>query len=181
MQSTSFRTRINLITVISIFAFSTNCFCQENYCFFDTIEFTTKSDYVKYNSEIINCANWLKETDLNRELDKRRVLNKLTLKWLLGDNPNIKFKLSVNSNVLEMMSENPQLLSLYFALVGKYILDNPTNLNNFNATKAGLIGCVEVYQKNIGIIRTKMLEELIYAYTNTQLDKFIVENLHIMN
>lgn len=125
--------------------------------------------YAQYEKTIIDAAKWLEAADLNKEADKRQLVNAFVLQWISGS-PNITD--DINEQLGTVFENNAQLLGIYLASYTSNFLEQKTAATKFSATKAGLISMMNVYKKGIEINKNKELDQLI-KLTDKQLDEYI--------
>lgn len=133
----------------------------------------TKSDYEKYEADIITAAKWLEENDLDKEQDKRKEVSSFVIKWILGS-PSVTVDLS--DRLSKLYGKNDFLLINYMAGYSAYCLQNKTTATKTLAAKAGLISMMNVYKKAIRIKDCKGMEKLIKLTEENKLDDYVAEN-----
>ena len=127
------------------------------------------ADYKRYEKDIINAANWLEQTDLNKEHTKRKEVNAFVLSWLAGS-PDVE--LILTPELQPVYDKNTELLGIYMAAYGRYCLEHK-NAPAFDATRAGLMAIMHVYKKGINIMRSSEMEQMIAEERKHQLDEYI--------
>jgi hypothetical protein len=130
-------------------------------------------DYPKYETEVVNAAKWLEETDLNKETDKRQKVNAFVLQWASGS-PTVS--LEINEQLGKIYGDNAQLLGMYIASYCRHYIENKSSATKFSATKAALISMMNVYKKKIDIKKSKEMEKIL-KLSDTELDAYIKEKL----
>ncbi len=133
-----------------------------------------KEDYSKYETDIINAAKWLEETDLDKETDKRQRVNAFVVKWVSGS-PTVT--VSIDEPLMRIVGGNPALLSIYVASYSRSVLENKASPNGFLAVKAGLLSVVKVYKKGIGVTRNRQLDKLARMDQDSQIEDYILNML----
>lgn len=139
-------------------------------------ELRVKEDYVKYESLVKDVADWLEETDLDKQTDIRREAGGFIFDWVNGS-PMVKIEIS--EDFFKMMEKNPHLTIIYMARYASYCIANNSYKDNVAPAKAGLMALVNVYKKGIGITKNKALEKLVSAADHNQLDDYIQKHMRI--
>lgn len=140
------------------------------------VQLNAKEDYTKYETDIINAANWLEETDFDKELNKRKEVGKFFMTWLLGS-PTVS--VDMNTEVMNLFEDNPKLMTIYFSSAARYILQNKGSATKFNTVKSALVSVIKVYNKQIGISKAKALKKLIAANDSNKLDEYIINEMKV--
>lgn len=133
------------------------------------VKLETPGDYARYDSDIVKAAQWLIETDLDKELQKRMDVNQFVLVWVTG---NPFMKLTLYEKVLTSYGKNPQLLTIYMASYAAYWTKEN---NEVGAIKAGFQAMIKVYKKGIGITKYEQMNKLS-KMSDEQLEKYINTN-----
>ncbi len=137
------------------------------------IELNVKEDYPKYSQDVINATKWLEETDLDKEVKKRKQVSAFVLKWVNGCP---MFDIELTDPIFKLYGDNSELLIIYLGGYSRYYLENAASATKLSATKAGLISMMNVYQKKIGISKSKEMEKLIKETEKNKLDEYISKN-----
>lgn len=132
-----------------------------------------KEDYAKYEQTMVAAAEWLVETDLDKQLNVRVATNQFVVRWLTGS-PNVS--VTFDKPHVKLMDDNPMLLAIYMANYASYCIRQQSYKDALEPTKAGLIAIAKVYRKGIDIKKTKALEKLADAIDQGQLDTYISKN-----
>lgn len=66
-----------------------------------------KEDYAQHEKDIINCINWLVNTPINNQVNKRKEASTFLMNWLAGS-PNVTIEIS--SLIINFTEKNPDLL-----------------------------------------------------------------------
>jgi len=137
------------------------------------IELKTKEDYTKYEHAVVSAEQWMEETDLDQQTEKRQAINQFIVQWVSGS-PTVT--ISLDESLAQLTEKNPDLLALYLASYSKYIIEHKSDPSNFNAARAALTSISKVYRKGIDVYRNKKLEGL---KDSTQIEEYIVRTLKI--
>ena len=128
------------------------------------------ADYAIYETEVIAAANWIEETDLDREPQKRKMVNGFLMQWIAGS-PDITINLV--SPITDLAENNPDLLILYMSGYTRYYLQNKATATPAGGTEAGLRSMLKVYRKDIAINRNKDMEKLSKAEKGGKIKDFM--------
>ena len=134
------------------------------------VDLKSKEDYAKYEALVIDAAKWLEATDLDKEPEKRQQVNAFVLQWISGS-PTLNVE--ITTQLSKIYGKNFQLLGVYLASYARSFLENKNTATKFSATKAGLISMMNVYEKAIGISKSKEMEKLIKLTDENKLDDYI--------
>jgi len=139
--------------------------------------YTLKSptDYAKYEADIIQCVNWLFNTPLNEQDQKRKEANQFFMLWLTGA-PNVS--IDIKQEIVTFMEPNADLLMIFMGGWVKYALENKDYKNKFQGNLKGIEGVIEFYQKNINFLKKdKNVEKYIKMKEKGTLEDYITKNL----
>lgn len=139
----------------------------------DNIELKVKEDYAKYEPSIIAAAKWIEETDLDKEVAKRKRVNAFIVQWVTGS-PTVS--VSISERLGKIYGNNAELLVIYIASYSRHYIENKTSASAFSATKAGLTSIMNVYKKKINISKSKEMEKIIKLNEENKLDAYIQEH-----
>ena len=165
---------ILFIILLPAIVFSGKSLAQTSFELPQDIELNTKEDYAAYESTLVAAATWLEQTDLDKYAEKRKEVNTFIVKYLTGT-PDIT--IGVNSVLTKLTSKNIQLLTIYLASYGKYVIENKNSTTQNAATKAALTSIINVYKRGIGVVRSKEMEK-ISNLSDAELEKFVLEKFN---
>lgn len=170
---------MKLILLACVFATInfTTLYAQLKFDVPQNVELKSKEDYSKYETTVIDAANWLEETDLNKETEKRQQVNSFVIQWVSGT-PDITVDLT--EQLGKIYGKNAQLLTVYMASYAKNFLENKNSATKFTATKAGLISIMNVYKKGIEITKSKEMDKLIRLTEGNKLDDYIKDKFKVV-
>lgn len=138
----------------------------------DDSQLKEKADYAKYESLMKDVADWLEETDLDKQPELRQEVNVFVLRWLTGS-PNVT--IVVSSEFANLVEKNPKLIAVYMARYASYCITNNAYKDPAPPTKAALLSLVKVYQKGIDVTKTKAIKKLLAAIDENKLDEYITK------
>ena len=133
------------------------------------------ADYAKYEKDIIACANWMENTPLNVDEQKRIEANTFLMKWLTGS-PTVSINLNADI-VVKCTDKNSDLLMLFLAGWTRYSLENNYSKDQQIGYFEGFKSMINVYNKGILIKKDKDLESLIALYNKGELEAWIKDNI----
>ena len=162
---------LQLLLLVIVILLSYNAYSQSVFEVPRDVILTTKPDYAKYNSAIIGAANWIEQTDLDKEKEKRVKVNDFVMKWISGS-PTVS--VPINEGVMKLIGKNSQLLMVYMSSFAKTVLEHPDVNNLVAQEKAGITSIANVYKKGIEIQKNKELERVM-RLTDSELDSYIAE------
>ncbi len=162
-----------LFTLSCIIIASTSTFAQE-FTVPDIDDFKSEADYAKYEKEVIACANWLENTPLNQDRDKRAKANAFMIKWISGS-PTVS--IGIDEMVTKLADKNEQLLVLFMSGWTRYALENNYSKDNKRGYLEGLKSVVNVYKKGVDIKKDKDVEKFVELSDKGELEAWVKENV----
>ncbi len=133
-------------------------------------------DFKKYEADILNCINWLENTPVNQNSDKRKKASAFLMQWATGT-PTVTIEMQ--SFQLDLTKKNSGLLMDFIGGWIKYAIENPSEKNNTQAGNiAGINSLIKVYSVNKvnGMKKDKRIEKLI-KMDESDLQKWVVKKL----
>lgn len=134
----------------------------------------SEEDFAKYKEYIIPCINWLENTPINQQANKRKEANVFLITWLTGT-PDLVLEL--NADMLNFSKKNPELIATFMGGWAKYDLENPGNKDKIKSNYAGFKSVMKVYKMGNGIQKDKEMDKLIKLDEKGELEKWIKENV----
>lgn len=101
-------------------------------------------DYKVYESDIINAIDWLMETPLDKEPNKRKQVNLFVITWLTGSP-------SVSIEIKGEITDFGDCADCLMAFMGgwtKYSLENEYSKDQVKGNTAGIKSVIAFYEKN---------------------------------
>lgn len=163
------------ITLLLTILFTQPSFSQE-FIIPNNVKLKSSEDYKKYETDILNCINWLENTPVNQKSEKRTIANAFLMQWATGT-PSVTIEMQ--SFQLDLTKKNAGLLMSFMGGWIKYSIENPTEKkNNRAANLAGINSLIKVYSsnKNNGMKKDKRIEKLI-KMTESELQNWIDDKL----
>ncbi|GFZ93403.1 hypothetical protein GCM10011531_26800 [Aquaticitalea lipolytica] len=133
-------------------------------------------DYKKLEKDVVDCVNWLENTPINKDENKRTDANAFFMQWITGS-PDVS--VAISSYVLDLTEKNPTLLITFMGAWTRYAIENPEDQDSFNGNFAGLKSIIKVYtnNKDSGIKKDKNVEKLLKLETDDDLKAWLTKNL----
>ena len=132
-------------------------------------------DYAPYEEDIMNCFEWLMETPVNEQEDKRQEANKFMLTWMMGS-PSISVEIS--EKIVTFMGSSPKLLIIFLGGWTNYALANDHSEDKLEGTKAGIEAIIDFYTKNRkALSKDKNVEKYVKMKKAGTLDDYISNNV----
>ena len=133
------------------------------------IRLKTKEDYAKYEPKVLEDINWLLNTPLNREVQKRKEINTFLMQWLTGS-PSVSIELSEK---VVTYTDCPDCLMIFLCGWTKYALST-SHYNKLDANLAGTESVIDFYAKNKNTTgKNKSIEKLIKLRKKGKLKDYI--------
>jgi hypothetical protein len=128
-------------------------------------------DYAAYEQVVVNCVNWLMNTPINEQTEKRRESNAFLLMWLTGS-PNVNIE--INQQIVTFMASSPELLMIFMGGWAKQALETKEPKNKIAGNLAGLEAVIEFYTKNKAKMgKDKNVEKFIKMKEDRTLREYI--------
>jgi hypothetical protein len=163
-----------LLTLLCLICASPSVFAQE-FTVPSLDGMKTEADYAKYEQDVIACANWLENTPLNKDREKRVSANAFIMKWISGT-PNVS--VGLDANVISTLADkNELLLVLFISGWARYSLQNNYSKDNQKGYFEGLKSLINVYKKGIDIRKDKDVEKFVELEEKGELEKWVSENV----
>lgn len=137
-------------------------------------ELRVKEDYAKYEQLVTEVADWLEETDLDKQKEVRREAGRFIFTWVSGS-PTVN--VPVSDYLFKLVDNNPHLTVIYMARYASYCIVNKSYQDHIAPIKAGLIAISRVYQKGLGLTKNKAMNKLQKVIDQNKLDNYIKENI----
>lgn len=135
-------------------------------------------DYKRYESDIIQAANWLKATPLDEQEEKRQDVSSFVMQWINGS-PTVNVE--ITPLILNFEKQNPGMMVLYMAFCAQFVLEHQYSTDRPAKHLFALRNMVEVYKagKGVSIKKDKNLESFIKYDADGEALKWISKYLKI--
>lgn len=162
----------NFLALLALISITTCAFSQDTRLL-DTLP-VKKDDFIKSEPAVINTVDWLVNTPLNQETDKRKLLTTLFTAWVINS-PTVTIEL--NSKIVPVSKKNPELLVIFMAGWTKYSLQNSYSKDIEKGSLAGIKSLLKVYNSGIGIKKDKEIEKLAELDSKNELETWVAAQL----
>lgn len=135
---------IMLLSLVTITMFGQDFEVPKDY------KFAVKEDYKPYEPQILKAIDWLLNTPINVEVEKRKDVNAFVLTWLMGS-PDVTINL--NLDIVHISKTNEELLFPFIAGWTVFSINNDYSKDNLLGTKAGIEAAVNFYEKNKKVLK----------------------------
>jgi hypothetical protein len=160
------------LTLLVFLLIATRSFSQDN-TFLDTLP-TTKEEFIKSEPAVINTIDWLENTPLGQEPERRKLFYATFLAWLTNS-PTVTIDL--NAKVTPFLKKNPDLLFAFMGGWTKYTLQNAYSKDATKCNLAGIRSAIKQYQMGNGIKKDKEMEKLIDMDGKSELEPWLSTQL----
>ncbi len=127
-------------------------------------------DYAPYEQDVIDGVNWLINTPVNQEQNKRAELNTFLIKWLTGS-PDVM--VTIDSEIITFM-DNPDCFMIFMGGWAKRALETGIYRDNLRGNIAGIESVIEFYKKNEKILgKIKGIQKYIKLQKKNKLEDYI--------
>lgn len=110
-----------------------------------------KESYKTYEPQIKETIDWLLQTPLGKDANKRQEANAFLMAWLTGT-PDVHLKIDADF-MMNFIKINPELVMPFTAGWTKYSLENDYSEDVVQGTKAGVETVITFYRKNRGYLK----------------------------
>jgi hypothetical protein len=158
--------------LVIVLLISRKSFSQEN-GLLDSLP-TTKEGFIKSEPALLNTINWLENTPLDQEPDKRKLLYATFIGWVTNS-PTVTIE--VNSKISPMSKKNRDFLIIFKGGWVKYSLQNNYSNDALQCNLAGIKSVIKVYQAGNGVKKDKDIEKLVDMDSKNELESWISSQL----
>ncbi|AOW21114.1 hypothetical protein [Urechidicola croceus] len=156
-----------VLTIISISTYAQSYEVPKNYVL-EAVE-----DYEPYEEKIIETVDWLINTSVNTQENKRADAKTFLMKWVMGA-PKVKIVLNTENSDFG----NPEYLMIFIGAWAKDNISKKEYDNPVNGNLAGINGVIEFYSKNKSTLgKNKKIEKLIKLKTKGKLVDYIKDKM----
>ena len=158
--------------LIALITIAFNSFSQEEKLL-NTVP-TSPEGFKSSEARFINTVNWLENTPLEKDDDKRKKESALVLAWITNS-PTVTIE--VHSNIINSFDKNGDLLLVYMGGWAKYSLENSYSEDKIKGNLAGIRSAIKLYKLGGDIKKDKLMEKLISLDEKNELEGWIKEQL----
>ena len=131
-----------------------------------------KTDYAKYEKDVIACVDWLENTPVNKQREKRKEASRFLFMWVSGS-PNVEITLSQK---IPGFTKNPDLVMIFLGGWTRFDLEHPDQSKDEVAGNlAGIKNVIKVYQENLGkgIRKDRDVQKMIKLEKKGKLEEWV--------
>jgi hypothetical protein len=132
-------------------------------------------DYAPFEEAVLSGIEWLINTPLNEQTDKRKEVNAFLITWLIGS-PYVH--LEIKSEIVTFVnSETPDFLLIFMSGWAKYSITTKDYDNKVAGSLAGIEAVINFYNQNKkSLPKDKSIEKYIKLQKDGKLKEFIEKN-----
>jgi len=133
-----------------------------------------KDDYKKYEADILKAIEYLENTPLNENINKRSEVKSFLMAWTSGS-PGITIIL--NPYVMDFCKVNKEFLIIFMGGWSKYYLENNYDNDELKGALAGIHSVIKVYKMGKGINEDSEVEDLIEMDDEGKLEEWLQDEI----
>jgi len=132
-------------------------------------------DYEPYKQDILDAIQWLENTPLNEQEEKRKDVSAFFIKWLMGS-PTVSVNLLAYTS--DLSEKNPELLMIFLGGWTHASIDQNYKISDVEGNIAGIKSVLAFYNKNrkSGVKKNKTIEKLSKLKTDKDIEKWLKKN-----
>lgn len=134
---------------------------------------STKEEFIASEKKVLATIDWLENTPINQEEEKRKSLNALLLVWVTNS-PTVT--LEINADALTFTEKTPDLLVIFMGGWIRYSLENNYSKDAVQGTLAGIKSAIKVYKTGL-LKKNKEMEKLIETDEKGELENWVRKKL----
>jgi len=134
----------------------------------------SKEEYTASEPNVINTVNWLEDTPLDQDADKRQAQTTLLVGWLTNA-PQVS--VTIDAKMMPFVTKGTEVLMVMF-MGGwtKYCLQNNYSKDRVQCNLAGIRSAIKVYKKG-GLKKNKDMQKLITLDDKGELEQWVKDTL----
>ena len=140
------------------------------------LKLESAEDYKKHEPNVVKCINWLENTPINQNPDKRTDANAYLMLWATGT-PSVTIEMQAFQ--MDLTTKNASLLMSFIGGWIKHVIENPNDKDNAEAGNiAGINSIIKVYKANKGngMKKDRRIEKLM-KLDESELQDWVAEQL----
>jgi len=158
---------ILMLTILTTGVFAQEFEVPKNYVF------SNNEDFIKYEADVLKSIDWLTQTPIQTESEKRKEVNTFVLAWLTGS-PDVSVE--IKTEIVNFMDSNPDLLMIFMCGWAKYSIETKDYDNKIMGNLKGVETVIDFYIKNKeNLKKDKNVEKYIKMKENGTLEEFITK------
>lgn len=159
---------VSLLAVFAIQGHAQDFEVPKNY------SFKTQADYDSYEAEVLKGIEWLLNTPIKTQPQKRIEANAFILQWLTGTKT---VSITIKSEIVTFMEPNNDLLMIFMCGWARHVLQTGDNKNNLAGNLKGVEAVMDFYTKNKDDLRKdKNVEKYLKMKNEGTLEAYIARN-----
>ena len=136
--------------------------------------FNTPQDFKNFELGIVQAYNWLLNTPVNQEPQKRKEVNAFLMRWLEGS-PSVTVE--INPEIITFL-DCPDCLMIFMGGWTIHTLNNNYDKDPVKGATAGIRGVMDFYQKNREMLgKNKAIEKYLKLEEKGKLEQFVADKL----
>lgn len=159
-----------LILILSVF---THLLFAQTFNIPKNVKFNSEEDYIKAEKEVLAAIDWLQETSVADQLNKRKAVNTYIMQWLTGS-PTVSVEIGTEVMQFEDCAD---CLMAFLGGWTKYSLENNYSKDKSACKLAGVNQVIDLYTKNRKELgKIKGIEKWIKLKEKGKLEKQLNSN-----
>ncbi len=133
------------------------------------VQLNSKEDYKKQEALVLKAIDWIQNTNLDKDIEKRKDVNAFLMKWMMGS-PSVSIELIGGVVPLDCK----ECLMSFLAGWTKYSLENDYSKNKIEGALSGTNRMIDFYQKNEKFLENSTdIKKLIKKKKKKKLRKYL--------
>jgi len=133
----------------------------------------TKEEFIASEKKVLATINWLENTPINQEPEKRKLQNANLVAWITNS-PTVT--LEINADVLTFTKKNAELLIIFMGGWTRYSLQNNYSSDAVMGSIAGIKSAIKVYKAG-QLEKDKEMQKLIDMDEKGELETWVKKKL----
>ncbi|MBN2089446.1 hypothetical protein JW964_07525 [candidate division KSB1 bacterium] len=130
----------------------------------------TKTDYEQYESQVLECIDYLENSPLNKDIEKRKQASTFLMKWISGTP---KVKIVIEGYLLDLVEKNSDFIMIFIGGWTRYALENPDQKDSLLGNLAGLKSIIKVYTSGEGVKKDDKVQKLVKMDEKNKLETWL--------
>jgi hypothetical protein len=135
---------------------------------------STKEQFIASEPKVLATIDWLENTPINRETEKRKLLNTQLIAWITNS-PTVTVEL--NAGILDFTNKTPELLVIFLGGWTRYSLQNNYSKDTVAGSLAGIRSAMRIYKTGL-LAKNKELQKLIELEEKGGLEDWVKKKLN---
>ena len=135
---------------------------------------TKDEDFAKHEGDVLKGIDWLLNTPINIQPEKRKEVNGFFMTWLTGT-PTVSIE--IKPEIVNFMKPNSELLMIFMCGWTKYAIESKDSKNKTMGNQKGIEAVIDFYIKNKESLKKDAnVEKYIKMKEVGKLEEFISKN-----